>query len=79
MSNATPDADLYLSKMPALFEEIDERNNFARRLRAHNVYNEQQVVEELAIPLIHGLISEIEDAFHCSCRIFHLQSQQCPR
>ena len=65
-NNATPDADLYLSKMSVLFEEIDERDNFARRLRAHNVYNEQQVVEELAIPLIHGLISEIEDAFHCS-------------
>ena len=59
-NNATPDADLYLSKMSVLFEEIDERDNFARRLRAHNVCNEQQVVEELAIPLIHGLISEIE-------------------
>jgi hypothetical protein len=37
-----------------------------------------QVVAELAIPLIHGLIHELEDGFHCSpvlagFRVFELK------
>ncbi|XP_062602322.1 uncharacterized protein LOC134264040 [Saccostrea cucullata] len=43
-----------------------------------NVYTMTQVVAELAVPLIHALIHEIEDGFHCSpvlagFRVFELK------
>lgn len=26
----------------------------------------EQVVEEIAVPMVHGLINELDDGFHCS-------------
>ncbi|XP_060564714.1 uncharacterized protein LOC132723924 [Ruditapes philippinarum] len=66
----TPDADLYFSKMPALFMEIDERTILMRRLHRKKgndgVYDPEHLVNEVAVPITHHLIQEIEDAFRCS-------------
>lgn len=44
-----------------------------------NVYTLDQVVAELAVPLIHALIHELEDGFHCppvlaGFRVFELKA-----
>nr|XP_022338341.1 E3 SUMO-protein ligase KIAA1586-like isoform X3 [Crassostrea virginica] len=60
------DQDLYFSRLPRLWEEIDDRTNFAHRLRNAGVFTMVQVAAELAEPMVNGLINEMDDAFHCS-------------
>ncbi|XP_062596570.1 uncharacterized protein LOC134258016 isoform X2 [Saccostrea cucullata] len=57
---------IYLGRINELFEEINERTVFTRRLRDRQVYTQERVVEELAIPMVHKLIQELEDGFHLS-------------
>ena len=75
------DLDLSFSKLPTLWEETDDRTDIARRLRNRGVYNINQIVEELAVPMVYGLINELEDGFHCSpilsaFSVFYLKT--CP-
>ncbi|KAJ8303650.1 hypothetical protein KUTeg_018760 [Tegillarca granosa] len=72
------DPDLYLNKLPDIWQEIDDRTTLTRRLRDHGVLTVTQVVAELGIPMIHKLNFELEDGFRCSpvlngFRVFELK------
>ncbi|XP_060575861.1 uncharacterized protein LOC132733267 isoform X6 [Ruditapes philippinarum] len=56
--------ELYFSKLPMIWDLIDERRELARRLRDEGPI--QQLAEEVARPMVYSLIQELEDAFHCS-------------
>ncbi|XP_053390185.1 uncharacterized protein LOC128553096 isoform X2 [Mercenaria mercenaria] len=60
------DDELYFSKLPMLWDLIDERREYARRLRDERPITIQQFAEEVAMPMVHSLIQELQDAFHCS-------------
>ncbi|XP_033751153.1 uncharacterized protein LOC117335326 [Pecten maximus] len=74
------DPDLYLNKLTGLWQEIDDRTDLGRRLRNQNeVFTLPQVVEEVGNPMVHKLISRLQDGFHCSpvlhgFRIFELKN-----
>ncbi|XP_061190723.1 uncharacterized protein LOC133198722 [Saccostrea echinata] len=60
------DDGIYLGRIDDIFAEIDERTVFTRRLRDRQVYTREKVVKELAIPMVHKLVQELEDGFHLS-------------
>uniref|UniRef100_A0A8W8MJS6 Uncharacterized protein n=1 Tax=Magallana gigas TaxID=29159 RepID=A0A8W8MJS6_MAGGI len=54
------DVDLHFTRLPTYGAEIEDRTELARRLRQHlNVYTMDQVVAELAVPLIIALIHKL--------------------
>ncbi|WAR12554.1 hypothetical protein MAR_026734 [Mya arenaria] len=61
----TPDVDLHFSKIQILFEEIDDRTNLRRRLRGEGAYDPEQIIEEVAVPITHYLMAEL-NVFRCS-------------
>lgn len=66
VGNGVHDEDLYFSKLPMIWDVIDDRREYARRLRAETPITIQQFAEEVARPMGHSLIQELQDAFHCS-------------
>ncbi|XP_052265827.1 uncharacterized protein LOC127868217 [Dreissena polymorpha] len=60
------DIGLQFSKVECLWQEIDDRTDLSRHLRGPPSVTIHQFAEEFAIPIVHSLIGEIEDAFQCS-------------
>lgn len=61
----THDNDTYFSKIESIFEEIADRTDLQRRLRANFNITPDEFLNTVATPFIYSLIGEISDAFHC--------------